>query len=407
MPATASERQAQRNLPRVVGASAVSGVGDGALTSALPLLAAALTREPIAVAAVGFASTLPWLVVGLVSGALVDRWDRRRVMIGTDAVRCVIVLILAATIAVGAASIPLLMVISFALGVAETLFDNAEHSIIPSIVGVEGRALEKANSFLQASDLVGVRFLGPALGGWLFALAHPSPFLVDATSFSLSALVLISIGGHYRVVSEHRPDIAHDIADGLKYLVASPFLRNLALAVGLINLVAMAQISVLVLLAVGPLGFNATGYGFFLTAGAFGSLVGTSIGRQVKERLGLSPTLILAIATNGFAAVLVGISSGPFLACIGLALGALSMVIWNVITLSLRQRIVPMELLGRVNSAYRLIAYGSIPVGALIGGAVARLTGIRMPFVLGGLILVALALTIVPRMISTIDPKFR
>ena len=147
---------------RLWTAAAVSNVGDGIRETALPLLAAALTHDPKLVAAVAFANRLPWLLLSLVSGALVDRWDRRRIMTLADGARMVLMVGLSAAVLTDRASIALLCGVAFLLGSAETLFDNAAHAMLPSVVSRDD--LENANGQLEAAMLVGNHFVGPALG---------------------------------------------------------------------------------------------------------------------------------------------------------------------------------------------------------------------------------------------------
>ena len=161
-------------------ASAISNLGDGIFLVALPLLAASITRSPAELSLVVLAGRLPWLLFALVSGALVDRWDRKRVMWVVDAVRFAIVGTLAWAVAADVATIPLLAVVSFVLGVGETLFDSAAQSIVPAVVGRESNRLEQANGQMYAAEIVTNQFVGPPSGGFLYAITRAVPFLGDA-----------------------------------------------------------------------------------------------------------------------------------------------------------------------------------------------------------------------------------
>src|SRR6266536_2265331 len=178
-------------------AAGISTLGDGVFLTALPLLAATLSRDPLRVSLVAFAGWLPWLLFGLVSGALVDRWDRRRVMWTVDAVRFAVVGILGIAVLAGWASIPLLATVGFLLGSGQTLFDNAAQSLIPALISRDTQRLERANSQLYGAQTVGQNFAGPPAGGALFALAAPVPFLADAVSFAASSTLIAAVRGSF------------------------------------------------------------------------------------------------------------------------------------------------------------------------------------------------------------------
>ena len=182
-----------RDFGRLWAAAGVSNVGDGVYATALPLLAATITRDPLAVSSVTFAEWLPWLVFGLVSGALVDRWERRRVMWTVDAARFVVVGALTAAVLAGWASIPLLLATGFLLGTGQTLVDTAAVSFIPVLVSRDPDRLNRANGRLQGTQLVAQQFAGPPLGGWLFSLVRWAPFALDALSFAASSALVASM----------------------------------------------------------------------------------------------------------------------------------------------------------------------------------------------------------------------
>jgi hypothetical protein len=178
---------------RLWTANAVSNLGDGVTLVAGPLLAASLTRDPRLVAGLAVAQRLPWLLFSLVSGALVDRLDRRLVMVRVDAARAVVVGLLGVAVLADAATLPLLYAIFFALGTAETLFDNAAVSILPAVVPTD--QLSRANGRLLGAQMVANELVAPPLGGWLFAAAAAVPFLVDAGSFAAAGDPVGGMGG--------------------------------------------------------------------------------------------------------------------------------------------------------------------------------------------------------------------
>ena len=181
---------------RLWSASVVSNLGDGIDAAALPLLAATLTRDPRLVAGMAVAFTLPWLLFALPAGAIVDRLDRRKVMYRVNVVRAALVAVIALSVVTDTASIWLLYVLAFSLGSCETLFDNAAQSIMPSIVATP--QLERANGRLYAGEVVTNVFVGPPIGGILFAVAASVPFWLDSASFLVAALLVATIAGSFR-----------------------------------------------------------------------------------------------------------------------------------------------------------------------------------------------------------------
>jgi MFS family permease len=375
-------------------AAAVSTLGDGVREAALPLLAASLTRDPAQVAAVAFAGRLPWLLFSLVSGAVVDRVDRRRVMWQVDTGRALVVLVLAAAVLLGSTSIPLLVIVAFVLGTGETLFDNAAQALMPSVVG--RHRLEEANSRLYAAQISSQEFVGPPLGSFLFGLvAVAAPFLVDAGSFFAAAALVLAMRGAYRAPrrpTEERTSLGAEIGEGLRWLWRHRLLRTLAVMLGIWNLLTTASAAIFVLFATEDLHVSKTGYGLLFSAGAVGSIVGSVLATRIVRRLGPGRALLGAVVVSGLAYLVVALTSNAYLVGAMGALGSLVGIVWNVITVSLRQAIIPDQLLGRVNSVYRFLGWGMMPVGAALGGLLATLFGLRAPYWVGGATLLAMAL---------------
>ncbi|HEV3464714.1 MAG TPA: MFS transporter [Actinomycetota bacterium] len=396
---------------RLWTASAVSTLGDGMYLAALPLLAATLTRDPLAVSVVTFAGWLPWLLFALPAGALVDRLDRRRVMWTVDAARAVVVGALTAAVLAGWASIPLLAAAGFLVGAGQTLFENAAQAMVVAVVGRDPRRLERANGQLVASLTVGQQLAGPPLGSAAFAMATWVPFLADAVSFGASASLVAAIKGRFRVEDAPAPrgpaphlpaelparrSLWAEIGEGLRFLVGHRLLRAAVLLVSASNLAFMAGEAVLVLFATEELGLGSRGYGLLLAAVAVGGLPGSLLaarvgGRVPPGRLIVGGVLAGAVVMAGF-----GLATDPWLAAAAYAATGAVWGVWNVTLLSLRQAIVPDRLMGRVVGAIRLVGFGSIPIGALLGGVAARTLGLRAPFLLGAAVLAVAALAAAP-----------
>jgi predicted MFS family arabinose efflux permease len=388
------------NYARLWTATTVSNLGDGVTLAALPLLAASLTRSPTEVAAVTFALSLPWLFFALVGGALADRLDRRRTMAVVDGIRTLLLALLGALVLTDTISLILLAVVAFAIGTAETVFDNAAQSILPNVVARD--ALETANGRLYAGEVVTNQFVGPPLGAFLFAATASAPFLLDAGSFALAALLVLSLRGSFRPIRAAKPDgsarpsIRADIVEGLRWLAHHRLLRTLALSLGVLNLLSSAVFAVLVLYSLEVLDLSQEGYGILLVSGGIGALIGSLLGRRLSTALGPGTLVLTSAAMIGLATLVPAVWTQPVAVGISLALVGAFGVTWNIVTVSLRQAIIPDALLGRVNSAYRLLGWGSMPIGALLGGVLADAFGLRAPFVVGGVLPLLLTAVMYP-----------
>ncbi len=379
------------NFARLWTAGTISNLGDGVILAALPLLAASLTRSPTTVALVTVAGTLPWLLFSLVGGAIADRTDRRRTMSVVDAFRFAAMGLLGFALVTGSESIPLLLIVSFSLGAAETIFDNASQAILPSLVDDE--QLERANSRLEGSQVIANQFIGPPLGALLFGLAAAAPFFLDAGSFAVAALLILTLRGSFqpqRAVADST--IRADIAEGLRWLWRHRLLRSLAIALGVMNLIGMAAMTMLVLYAQDVLHLSDTTYGLLLTTEAAGAVLGSTMASRIARRFGTGTTLIAAIVISGGSMLVPALWAQPVAVAASLAVGGFGGLVWNVLTISLRQSLVPDALLGRVNSAYRMLGWGTMPVGALAGGIIADGYGLRAPFLVTGSLSLLLAL---------------
>jgi MFS family permease len=373
------------NYWRLWSASASSNLADGFFFIALPLLAVRLTDSPVLVAGIAIAGRLPWLVFVLVAGALADRLDRRRTMRNVQLFRVAVLGLLTVLALIGGLSLPILYVAAFALGVGETLFDTAAQSILPSIVDKD--QLATANGRLYGVELMMNQFVGPPLGGFLIAISVPLVLATSVVGYALAALGLTLMVGAFRPERSGPPTRLHtDIAEGLRYLWSHRVLRTLALMVGVMNLAATATMSVFVLYAVepGPMGLSEPGFGILLTTFAAGSLVGSFAAARLERRFGRVPLLFTSVVATSVGFAVPAFTTDALIIGSAFALSGLFVVVWNVITVTLRQRIAPNHLLGRVNAGYRLFAWGTQPLGALLGGVVGELFGLPAVFILGG-----------------------
>jgi MFS family permease len=397
-------------------AQGASNLGDGVYVTALPLLAATLTRDPLRISAVSFAEWLPWLLFGLIAGALLDRWDRRRVMWTVDAGRFLVIGAFAAVVLLGWATIPLLMLTGFLLGTGQTLVDTASQSLVPSLVSRDTRRLERANGRLQGTQVLADNLAGPPAGGALFTVAPWLPFTVDAISFVVSSALVAAIpsrrarrrAGHGPATgitgatgasgagqlasssppaSGARPSLTADIREGLRWLYHHRLLRTLALLVAAVNLLWSAPSAVMVLYAQERLGLSDVGFGLLLTGSAIGGLIGSVVGPWIGARFGPTVSMTGGFMLFGVFGIGLGLTSNPWVAGVLLTGSGLATIVFNVIFGSLRQELAPDRLLGRVVSAFRLFSYGAVPLGSLLGGVLGRAFGVRAPFIVAGVIL--------------------
>ena len=394
-----------RDYWRLWWANAISSTGDGAFVAALPLLAVTITRDPRLVSVVTAAMFLPWMLFSLPAGAVVDRYDRATLMWRAQAVQAAVVTIIAVLVVVHQANIEVLAAGGLLLGSAEVIFSNAAQSVLPALVPPE--LLPKANGSQQVSLTVGESFLGPPVGSLLFAAAAVLPFGLDAASFAGSAALLARLPrtGHAAENAENgenakHPPIRAQIAEGLHWLARHRLLRVVAVLLGIYNFANQMGQAVLVLLATQTLHVSARGYGLLLAASAVGSVVGGLVNPILTRRMGMLPSLVLPALVDAAAFVGIGLAPGPIVVAALLAVQGFSVTMWNVVTISLRQRVVPGHLLGRVNSVYRMLGWGLMPLGALAGGFVAHAAGLRAPYIVAGLLCGLSALAALPILLA-------
>ena len=390
-----------RDYWRLWWANAISSTGDGAFVAALPLLAVTITRDPRLVSVVTAAIFLPWLLLSLPAGAVVDRYDRATLMWRAQAVQAAVVTIIAVLVVARQASIELLAAGGLLLGSAEVIFSNAAQAVLPALVPPE--LLAKANGSQQVSLTVGESFLGPPAGSLLFAAAAALPFGLDAVSFAGSAALLARLPRAAEAPKNaKRPPIRAQIAEGLRWLTRHRLLRVVAVLLGIYNFANQMGQAVLVLLATQTLHVSTRGYGLLLAASAVGSVVGGLVNPILTRRIGMLPSLVLPALVTSAAFVGIGLAPGPVVVAALLACQGFAAAMWNVVTVSLRQRVVPGHLLGRVNSVYRMLGWGLMPLGALAGGFVAHAAGLRAPYIVAGLLCAVSALVALPLLLVAV-----
>ncbi|CAB4725615.1 unannotated protein [freshwater metagenome] len=417
-------------------ATAISNLGDGISMVAYPWLASAVTRSPILIAAAGFASRLPWLVFTLHAGVLTDRFDRRKLIVGMDFLRGVLTLVVGGIVLFNKDTLPslndltsitdlktnwtlyiTLVITAFLFGLAEVLRDNSAQTLMPSVVDQEN--LEKANSRMWSAESLTNSFIGPPLGSLIIGIAIYLPFFFDALSFFVAVALIASLAGSFKPVEKEVPrekiNFKVEIREGFDWLWAHPLLRPMAIILGAMNGLGTMVGAVYILFAQEVLHTSVFIFAILGTAGAIGGTIGGFFAPKVSARLGSGPSLALALAAAPIGNLIVGLTSSWQVVWVVTAVETFVAILWNTITVSLRQSIIPPALLGRVNSVYRFFAWGSIPIGMFVGGGlvtlmthlVSRESALRAPYLISvalGLILWALA---APRLTTAAIDKAR
>lgn len=394
-----SKNEQQGAFTRFGAAVGLANLGDGIAVVAWAWIASLLTRDPLWIAILPAALRVPWVLFALPSGILADRIDRKRLIVFCDLLRTLAygitggAMILNLPLAepslegVGNASLYIsLLCLGFVIGCAEVARDNAAQSMLPSIVPQED--LERANGLLGSIETVGNSMAGPALGAFIVAIFVPLPFLAIAISLLFSALLTASLRGDFKPTALKPQAWRADLIEGFRFVIGHPMLRVLALITGCWNFLAEMALIALVLHIQENLNAGATTYGLILAVGAVGGVVG---GVVVTPLLKVFPKGVLAQWMGLVSApvfVLIAFAPGPITVAIAMFFFYLSGIVWNTLSISYRQRVVPNDIMGRVNSVYRMFAWGTMPVGLVASGAIVsiaqgplgRETALTVPF---------------------------
>jgi MFS family permease len=298
-------------------------------------------------------------------------------MLVANIARASLLAVLAVLVALQTGGIVTLYIAAFAIGICETLYDTSAQSIMPQVV--EKSQLSKANGRLYAVELTGQAFIGPPLGGFLMAVGAALALTGSSAAWFFAAGVLFFVRGKYRPAVVSTQTIRADIAEGLRFLWSQRVIRAMALLTGICNLASSAVFAVFVLYAVGPnsaMGLSEPAYGVLLTASAIGALAGSLVADRVERAIGRQMSLLVMLVVGALDFAVPALTSNAWAIAVGMVLTGAVIVLGNVVMVSLRQRVTPTHLLGRVNSAYRLVAWGTQPLGALLGGLVAGAFGL-------------------------------
>ncbi|MFM7351174.1 MAG: MFS transporter [Actinomycetota bacterium] len=398
-----------KNYWRLWTAHATSNLGDGLATVAFPWLASAVTRDPFLIALITVMNRLPWLIFTLPAGVITDRFDRKKIIVAMDIAQGALALVLAGAIYLERNSLPALnnltastaietnyllywslVGISLLFGFAEVLRDNAGQTFLPSVVAKEN--LESANGKLWSAEYVMNSFIGPPLASFLLGVAVFLPFFIHSATFFIAAGLIALIVTIPKPVNEvevkPRVNFRAEIKEGFSWLWSHSLLRPMAIILGTLNLVGSITAATFILFAQEILETSVFEFAILGTSGAIGGTLGGILGPRISKKLGSGPSLYLTLLSMPIMSLIIGLTSNWYIAWVMIAGSTIFAVLWNVITVSLRQSIIPTYLLGRVNSVYRFFAWGSMPIGTLIGGAIVSATevfgdrelALRMPY---------------------------
>ena len=373
------------------GATTISNLGDGIVAIAYPWLASAVTRSPLLIALSAVVSRLPWLVFTLHAGVITDRFNRKRIIVAMDTLRGLLTIAIGIFVYLERESLPslneltsltnletnytlysVILITAFLFGLAEVLRDNCAQTLMPAVV--EDKDLEKANGRMWSAESLTNSFIGPPLGSFIIAIAIFLPFFVDAVTFFLAAAL---IAGMKPTVKSFEPETKSgpinfraEIKEGFSWLWSHTLLRPMAIILGLLNAIASLSAAVYILFAQEVLNTTVFIFAVLGTAAAVGGILGGLLGPKISEKIGSGRSLAIALFVMPLGALLIGFASQWYVVWALVFFQTFAGVLWNVVTVSLRQSLIPTNLLGRVNSVYRFFAWGTIPIGTLLGGGV-------------------------------------
>lgn len=394
-------RRLGRDFRWLLSSSWTSNLGDGIALSAAPLLIASLTSSPILVAAGAMMQFLPWLLFGLLAGSVADHVDRRRLVMIANASRAVVVAGLVVFLLTGAVNVWVVLATAFLYGTAEVFADSAGSTLLPMLV--RPGDLGVGNARLQAGFLVGNQLAGPPIGAFLFAVGSFWPFAVQILCVSL-AVILISRIARTPVPAHDEPAPGvkpQPIREGLRWLRRNRPVRTLVVIILLFNVTWAAPWGILVLYATEHLGMGPVGFGVLTTASALGGLLGTVTFGWLERHVSFATLMRVCLSLEVLMHLGFALTTIPAVAfAIMFGFGAYAFV-WGTISTTVRQRLVPMRLQGRIASVNMVGVFGGLVIGQALGGVIAQTWGLTAPwwFAFAGS---AITLLIVWRSISQI-----
>ena len=371
------------SFTKLIAASGFSNLADGIGMVVWTWVATLITRDPFLVSLVPVALRLPWFLFAIPAGILADRMDRRHLVLTMDILRVVAFCIVAFSIwAMGPLDASpqsdlerprlFLAVVGAALivGVAEVFRDSAAQIILPSIVPAD--RLEWANGRLWSMELTGNSLVGPALSALLIGMAPFLPFAVNAVTYAVAAVLILQLAGRFQPQTTESQNWRRELGEGIRFLRSTPLLRLLAYVTGAWNLLFQMVFVALFLHGQENIGVGATVFGIILAAGAVGGILGGLCGAWIIKRVGSGATAAWMLFASAPAFYAIAFAPTAITLAVALFLFEFSGLVWNTVSVSYRQRVIPNALLGRVNSLYRLLAWGMMPLGLMLSGLIVK-----------------------------------
>lgn len=389
------QTQLGRNFQRLFFAAMFSSLADGISVVVFPLLAKSLNATAFEMGVIAAFRTLPWLLFSIPIGAMVDRWNLKRIMIAANVIRTGTCLLLIGLLFAGAVTPHVLMVVAVIVGVLEVFFDTSNQTFVPRIVQKEG--LTAANSRQQSAELLMNKLVGAPVGAFLAVFSFPLAFAVLAVSFLIPSVLVwrISHSGHADGANAQgaRGSLFASMHEGMRYVLDHKILRLLAFNTGFVNISLQAVNAVFVLFVTDEIKAPEWAFGFLTTAAAAGGFIGAAVVGKAKARFGIANCLRGLIMALPVVILITPLFMNIWMVAFAQFLLGIHLSSWAVLAISYRQSIVPPQLMGRANAFYRLMAWGSLPVGSLLGGAVAAHFGFTaMYFIFGSALLLPFAL---------------
>lgn len=393
----ASSPRSRQPLGRPFGylwsASAFTNLGDGVLLAAGPLLIASLTTSPALVGGAVLVQQLPWLLFSLFSGALADRLDKRRLVVIVNFSRALAMVLLASSVATGTATVLVVYIALFILGVGETLADNASSPMV--VAAVPAEELGRANARLGLTFTMGNQLAGPPLGAALFALGSAIPLAAQAMTFILGAVLISRVRLTAAPSDQARPTVRGvitDVAEGLRWLRSHRPLLTLMGAILVMNIAFMTAFATWVLYGTQLLGLSEFQFGLLITCSAVGGLAGPLAYGLVQPRIGHAGILRFAFFFEGSMFLLFATVPPAWVVASTMVIFGAHTMVWGVAATTLVQRTTPKPLLARVTSVYAMANIGGAAIGAGAGALIAELISLTAGFWIGGTLILVVAL---------------
>jgi len=383
------------DFTRIWSASLITNLVDGVLRLAAPLLAVSLTQDPLLIGALTALGLLPWLFFAIPIGAIVDRVDRRKALVLGNSLRAVIALFIAFAVAQDFISIWLLLISVFLFGICEVLVDTTSQAVLPQILDKSN--YERGNSRLQISEVIVSQFAGAPLSGLLYAVSIALPFFFSTTGFILAGLLILLFPFENEVNARKRGEVEQDklglkgdIKFALNYLYQDKQIFSIVVITTLLGFFYSLSNAIAPLFILKELNVAPALFGVVLAIQGVGALAGSIAAPMISKYLGRGKALAINVFFASLLVIFIGLSPNAYFFVAVSVLVGFTISVWNILLMSLYQSLIPPELYGRIHGARRTIVWGLMPIGALLGGVIAR-GGLRLPFLIGGSIATLIA----------------